>query len=233
MKAAIIAAGHGERLQQGGVFTPKPLIPIGNETLIGRVIRAAGHVKATSVGCVVNGLKPEVADYLRSSSWPIPVELVVKTTSGSMESLFALAPLLWDEPFLLFTVDTVFEFRALERFLAEARETQGHGALAVTSFVDDEKPLWAKLDNDRKITALGENAQPSPYVTAGFYYFSPDIFSMTDAARARRMSALRQFLGLLLEGGFVLSGIPVQKTVDVDHAEDIEKARRYLEEIGG
>ncbi len=233
MKAAIIAAGHGERLKEGGVATPKPLISIGNETLIARLIRAAGHVKATSVGCIVNGLISAVEDYLRSSPWPIPVELIVKTTSGSMESLFTLAPLLQDEPFLLFTVDTVFEFRALERFLAEAREAKGHGALAVTPFVDDEKPLWARLDIHRKITALGEKAQPSPYVTAGFYYLHPDIFSMIDAARARRMSALRQFLGLLLDRGFTLSGIPVQKTVDVDHVEDIEKARKYLEEIGG
>jgi NDP-sugar pyrophosphorylase family protein len=233
MKAAIIAAGLGERLKQGGVVIPKPLIPIGNETLIARVIRAAGHVKATSVVCIVNGLKPEVADYLRSSSWPIPVEVIVKTTSGSMESLLTLAPFLQDEPFLLFTVDTVFEFRSLERFLVEARELKGHGALALTQFIDDERPLWARVDNHRKITALGENAQPTPYVTAGFYYLKPDIFAMAGAARARRMSALRQFLSLLLDRGFTLSGIPVRKTVDVDRAEDIDKARNYLEAIGG
>ncbi|HVP80744.1 MAG TPA: sugar phosphate nucleotidyltransferase [Thermodesulfobacteriota bacterium] len=233
MKAAIIAAGHGERLKRGGIAVPKPLIPIGNETLIARVIRAAGHVKATSVGCIVNGLNPAVDDYLRNSSWPIPVELVVRTTESSMESLFALAPLLQNEPFLLFTVDTIFEFSALEKFLDEARRIEGDGALAVTQFVDDEKPLWARLDNHRRIVAFAEKAQPCPYVTAGFYYFKPNIFSMADVARAKRLSALRQFLGLLLEGGFTFFGIPVSKTVDVDCPEDIEKARRYLEEIGG
>ncbi len=233
MKAAIIAAGHGERLKQGGVSIPKPLIPVGNETLIGRVIRAAHHVRATSVGCIVNGLDPAVADYLQSSSWPIPLELIVRTTSGSMESLFSLAPLLQAEPFLLFTVDTVFDFKALDRFLAEARELKGDGALAVTDFIDDEKPLWTRLDNRRRITALGEEARPCRYATAGFYYFRPHIFSMIDAARAGRFNALRQFLGLLLKSGFVLFGNPVSKTVDVDHPADVEKAQRYLEEIGG
>ncbi len=233
MKAAIIAAGTGERLKQGGVTIPKPMIPIGGETLIARMIRAASHVRATSVDCIVNGLDSTVADYLRSSSWPIPVELIVKTTSGSMESLFTLAPLLQSEPFLLFTVDTVFDFKALERFWSGARQRNGGGVLAVTDFVDDEKPLWAKLDGSLRILALGEDARPSPYVTAGFYYFSPDIFSMIDAARAKGLNALREFLGLLLEKGFTFFGFPVSKTVDVDTPGDIQKARRYLEEIEG
>ena len=233
MKAAIIAAGQGERLSKGGVDIPKPLVPIRKEPLIARVIRAATHVEATSIACIVNDLNPAVADYLRNSSWPIPLELIVRTTESSMESLFALAPLLQDEPFLLFTVDTVFKFIDLEKFLAEARGLEGEGALAVTQFVDDEKPLWARLDDRRRIVAFAEKAQPCPYVTAGFYYFKPDIFAMADAARVKRLSALRQFLGLLLEKGFTFFGIPVSKTIDVDCPEDIEKARRYLEEIGG
>jgi NDP-sugar pyrophosphorylase family protein len=104
--------------------------------------------------------------------------------------------------------------------------------LAVTRFVDDEKPLWARLDKSQRIVALGDEARPGRYVTAGFYYFKPEIFSLIDAARTRRLSALRQFLGFLLENHFRLYGIPVSKTVDVDTPEDIEKANKYLMEVG-
>lgn len=41
MKAAIIAAGLGERMAKGGISTPKPLIPVAGRPLISRVINTA------------------------------------------------------------------------------------------------------------------------------------------------------------------------------------------------
>lgn len=232
MKAGIIAAGRGERMSRGGVFTPKPLIPLGGEPLIARVIRAAAHVRATSVVCIVNDLHQTVVEYLRSRCWPVPLELIVKSTPSSMESLFSLAPLLEGEPFLLLTVDAVFGFSTLERFCARAAALPGaDGVLALTRFIDDEKPLWARMDRRHRIMALGEAARPSRYVTAGFYYFNPIIFRLVESARLQRTGALRHFLGLLLERGYSLFGIPVAKTVNVDDPGDIEKARIHLRKV--
>lgn len=229
MKAGIIAAGTGERLAAKGIPTPKPLIRIGGEPLIARVIRAAASVRVTSIACIINDLNPEVDSYLRSGAWPVPLDIIKKTTPSSMESLFSLAPLLADEPFLLLTVDAVFPFTSLKRFLARASAlTDAQGVLALTRFVDDEKPLWVKTDQDHRITAIGDAARPSPYVTAGFYYFEPSIFHLIESARAQGLSALRQFLGLVLDSGYRLYGIPVSKSIDVDHPEDIETAEQFV-----
>ncbi len=229
MKAGIIAAGTGERLAQRGISTPKPLIRIGGEPMIARVIRAAASVGATSIACIINDLTPEVDRYLRSGTWPVPLDIIKKTTPSSMESLFTLAPMLADEPFLLFTVDAIFPFTSLKRFLTRAFTlTDAQGVLALTRFVDDEKPLWVRTDPYHKVTAIGEPARTSPHVTAGFYYFEPSIFHLVEPARARGLSALRQFLGFLLDSGYRLYGIPVSKTIDVDHPEDIEMAERYV-----
>jgi NDP-sugar pyrophosphorylase family protein len=233
MKAGIIAAGKGERFVREGIPIPKPLICVGGEPLIARVIRAAANVRVSSIACIVNDLSPAVSNYLRSGTWPIPLELVKKTTPSSMESLFSLAPFLNDEPFLLFTVDAVFRFKTLETFLEKACAfEEADGVLALTRFVDDEKPLWVKTDTHHKIISIGDGARPSRYVTAGFYYFKPDIFKMMSKARSRRMNALRQFLALLLESGLSVYGVPVSKTVDIDYPEDIEKAERYLGRAG-
>lgn len=232
MKAAIIAAGTGERLIAGGVDIPKPLLPVGGRPLIARIVDAAARLGLSSVACIVNDVKPAVAEYMRSTAWPIPVELTVKTTPSSMESLFCLQPMLRDGPFLLFTVDVVVGFSMLQRFLASATNyPDAAGILALTDFIDDQKPLWVEVDENSRITAMGETAGGSRYVTAGFYYFRPDIFAMVEEARALKLSALRQFLGLLVARGYVLGGLAVGKTVDVDHPEDIHKAEVYLREI--
>ncbi len=233
MKVGIIAAGTGERLARGGILIPKPLVPIGGEPLIARAIRAAASVQASSVACIVNDLNPEVVRYLRSGTWPVPLQLIVRTTPNSMESLFSLAPLLEEGPFLLLTVDAVFGFGTLHRFLLRARGLEvGAGALALTGWMDDERPLWAKTDSQDRIVALGDRAKGC-YVTAGFYYFTPEIFRKMEAARQASLQALRQFLSLLVDTGYPLYGFPVAKTFDVDHPEDIAQAERALRQLEG
>ena len=187
MKMGIIAAGTGERLAAGGVRIPKPLVPIAGQPLIARAIAAGAAAGAGAVACIVNDLHPEVARFLRAERWPVPVEVVVKTTPNSMESLFALAPHLDGDPFLLSTVDAVFAPAEVARFLAAASALDGSdGVLALTRHVDDEKPLWAAVDERSRITALGAAAAGGGFVTAGVYYFTPG-----DLRRDRRGAAGR------------------------------------------
>lgn len=232
MKAAIIAAGEGSRLAAGGIATPKPLVPVAGEPLISRTIRAAAAAGASSIHCIVSERSPELVDYLETGPWPVPVERVVKTTPSSMESLFQLAPLVADDLFLLLTVDAVFPFPLLRRFVSTASAfDDADGVLALTEHVDDEKPLWAQLNTAGRIVALGDGARPSPYITAGFYLFRPSVFSLIEQSRNRGFSALRMFLGLLVERHFKIYGVPVAKTIDVDTPADLAAAEAYLEDL--
>jgi len=232
MKVGIIAAGKGERLKKGGIFTPKPLIPICGIPIIERTIRAAIDAGASFIACIINAIEHKVFEYLNSKSWPVPFRLIVKTTPSSMESLFNLAPFL-DEPFLLLTVDAVYPFETLKEFVNKAKTTNGDGILAVTKFIDDEKPLWVKLDDKDRIIKIGNEAYPTIYVTAGFYYFSPIIFKLVNEAREKRLKALREFLSLLVKKGYTIYGIPVSKVIDLDHPEDIKKAEIFIKEYEG
>jgi NDP-sugar pyrophosphorylase family protein len=232
MKMAIIAAGLGERMTSGGIATPKPLIPIWGRPLVARIIDAAATLRASSVACIVNDVNPQVERFLRTGPWRLPVELVVKTTPSSMESLFSLEHLLQDEPFLLFTVDVVFSIQTIHDFLGKARMLNGaKGALALTDHVDDEKPLWVAIDETNRITGIGDAAKGTPFITSGFYYFFPEVFRLIPKARRMRLGALRQFLGLIIDEGIPLCGIPVAKTLDVDYPADIEKAEVFVKEI--
>ena len=233
MKMGIIAAGTGERLAAGGVHTPKPLVPIAGQPLIARAIAAGVAAGADAVACIVNDLHPEVARFLRAERWPVPVEVVVRTTPNSMESLFALAPHLDDGPFLLSTVDAVCAPQTVARFVGAASALEGSdGALALTRHVDDEKPLWAAVDERSRVTALGAAAAGGGFVTAGVYYFTPGIFAEIGAARRAGFTALRRFLAHLVDSGYRLHGLPVGQTVDVDHPADIDAAEALLKESG-
>lgn len=233
MKGGIIAAGKGERLAAGGELTPKPLVPIGGEPMIGRLVRVIAEAGITSLCCIINEESAATREYLLSQPWPLPFQLIRKTTDNSMESLFALAPLLQEAPFVLFTVDAVFSALTLRRFLAGAASLPfAEGVLALTRFCDDEKPLRVEIDRGHKIRRIGETGDIGHRVTAGFYRFEPSVFDFAKTARARGLSALRQLLGFLLETGYGLYGISVAKTIDIDRPEDVVEAENYLKNYG-
>jgi NDP-sugar pyrophosphorylase family protein len=229
MKAAIIAAGLGERLQKDGIRSPKPLVRVAGRPLIDYVLDAVTAAGIDQVACIVNDISSGIEEHCRRS-WPqLELEFVRRTTPSSMESLFTLSPMLRDGRFVLLTTDAIFAPAVLAEFIrcAAARE-RADGMLALASFVDDEKPLWARIDAGGRVVALGDDARGSGLVTAGFYVFDPVIFEEIDTARRRRFGALRQFLGLLLERGYEIYGELVGKTVDVDRPRDIAVAEKFV-----
>jgi NDP-sugar pyrophosphorylase family protein len=231
MKAGIIAAGLGERLIAGGLSMAKPLVPINGEPMIARLIRLVAEARITSLCCIINERSPSLEEYLTARPWPLRFELIKKSTDNSMESLFTLAPLLREGPFLLFTVDTVFRSSTLKRFLVGVEALPSARAiLALTRFSDDEKPLRVEIGHDHRVQRIGEavGAGRRLAVTAGFYWFDPSVLDLIDEARSRGLSALRQFLCFLPEAGCDLYGISVAKTIDVDRPEDVAQAETYL-----
>ncbi|HYD49019.1 MAG TPA: NDP-sugar synthase [Terriglobales bacterium] len=229
MKAAILAAGLGERLQQVGIATPKPLLPVAGKALIDHTLAGVVAAGLTTVAGIVNEIHDGVEEHCRQR-WPeLRFEWVRRTTPSSMESLFALAPLL-DEPFLLLTVDAIVAPDVLAEFVAMSRLRwpAADGVLALTSFVDDEKPLWVRRREDGRLIELGADAAGSDWITSGFYLFRPTIFAEIEAARCQRFTALRQFLGHLLARGCDLRGAVVGKTVDVDRPEDVATAEAFI-----
>jgi len=229
MKAALIAAGLGERLRAGGVTVPKPLVEIAGQPLIDHVLGAVAAAGIEDVACIFNQADDAVDDHCRRRAGVPRLHIVRRTTPSSMESLFTLAPLLRDAPFLLLTVDAVFAPAVLRDFLAAAaRLPDADVVLAVTDFVDDEKPLRLALAAGGRVTALGNDAATSPLVTAGFYVLHPRVFAEIDAARAARYTALRQYLGHLLRRAYRVYGVRAGKTVDVDRPQDIATADAFV-----
>ncbi len=229
MKAGIIAAGLGERFRSAGIVTPKPLLVVGGKTLLERAAEAVADAGAEEIALIVNGESPEVARYVRKRRWPVPVALTVKTTPSSMESFFTLEPFLRGSPFLLTTVDAVMARGTLAALASSGLAAGPCGTLAVTSFVDDENPLWARLGAQGEILALGRAASGSGWVTSGAYFFHPSVYDHVGEARRRGLGRLREFLAMLVELGERLFGHRAGDSIDVDRPEDIAAAERFLE----
>jgi NDP-sugar pyrophosphorylase family protein len=236
MRGGIIAAGHGDRLGRAGFGVPKPLVGVAGRPLIERTLDAFRAAGVSQVACIVNEESGAVvAAHCRERVRDIALTFVHRTTPSSMESLFTLAPLLCEpastDPFLVMSVDAIIAPQAVRDFATAAiARSDADGVLALTTFVDDEKPVRVQCAADGRITALGSVVQikGSATVTAGFYVFRPSIFAEVAAARAARFMALRELLAHLVAHGYRLYGERVPKCIDVDRPEDLAAAEAFV-----
>ena len=235
MKFAILAAGEGSRLFREGVGVPKPLVRVGGETLIGRLLRIFHQQGAEETVVIVNQLHPETEAYVRSlmaEGQYGPIRLVVKTTPSSMHSFHALSPYLQDAPFCLTTVDTIFREEEFSNYVKAFRQqiADGHtdGVMGVTDYIDDEKPLYVETDDTLRILNFLDHQEHPRYISGGIYGLTSSAIETLNGCMERGESRMRNFQRALLTDGRQLTAWAFSKVLDIDHADDIKKAEAFL-----
>ncbi len=231
MKFAIISAGEGSRLSQEGVQLPKPLVQLNGEAMIDRLIRIFAKNRASQVVIIINNEVQATKEHLvkLKESMALPLEVVVKTTPSSMHSFYEISPYLKDDKFCLTTVDTVFREEEFTHFIDAFRASENDGMMAVTDYIDDEKPLYISTDRKLNITGFYDAMTPDcQYISGGIYCLSPKAINVLQSCIEKGISRMRNFQRQLVAEGMKLTAYPFSKILDVDHASDIIKAEAFL-----
>ena len=256
MKFAIIAAGDGSRLAQEGVTEPKPLVKVRGERLIDRLIRIFMGNNATEIVVICNEQMSDVASHLKMiqdkglNGLPVPLRFVVKSTPSSMHSFYELRNFLRDDPFILTTVDTIFDESEFHDYVLSFQDkiAQGTDALmGVTDYIDDEKPLYVGVDNVMRINGYYDTPQAelgkkigasdmringyydtpqadSRFISAGIYGLTAPSLNILEACIEKGESRMRNFQRALVAAGLQIEAFPLTKVFDIDHIDDIRKA---------
>lgn len=231
MRFAIIAAGEGSRLAEEGVAVPKPLVPIGGVPMLERLVRIFERQEAEEICLIVNRLHPETEAFARqlALTTSCPLRILVETTPSSMHSFAVLAPYLDGTPFCLTTVDTIFredEFhKYIEAFMAEAPDA----LMAVTHYIDDEKPLYVQTDAAMRVLAFADT-EPlgNVFASGGIYCMQPVVLKTLVRCMKEGRERMRNFQRALLEDHLDVRAYSLSKILDVDHVGDIAKAEAFL-----
>ena len=238
MNFGIIAAGEGSRLVEEGVAYPKPLVPLNGVPMIGRLIDIFTRAGAGMICIIVNEQMTEVRQYIerRIADSDTVIKLVVKSTPSSMHSFYEISKELRGHGrFIVTTVDTIFheaDFIGYVRAYENAPETV-QGMMALTRYIDDEKPLYVDTNNEMDITGFLDS--PTDGWKAGMKFISGGIYGLGDAAvdvlqlcLDNNVSRMRNYQRSLIENGLHIKGYDMGKIIDVDHAGDIKKAEEFL-----
>ena len=231
MNYAIIAAGEGSRLAQEGISQPKPLVKLHGEAMIDRLIRIFTAHGATSITVIINVHMPAVAEHLRRQKFCVPFKLIEASTPSSMHSFHVLAKHLPPGKFCLTTVDTIFQEMPFADFIHRFKQDdQLDGYFAVTSFIDDEKPLYVRTDEEMTIQGFYDQAyEGAHFISGGIYclHTSSALQILADQIAAGN-ARMRNYQRALISAGLRIKAHAFEKIIDVDHAADIETALSML-----
>jgi NDP-sugar pyrophosphorylase family protein len=231
LSGAILAAGQGQRLRPASGTLPKPLIDLGGQPLLLRQIGMLAGRGARPIHVIVNSDTHRLM-HQHGLRLPDPVELLVRDTANSMESLLELGKRIAPGLFLLMTVDAVLRGTDFHTFVTNATKTIANqalrldGALGVVNWRGDANPLFVQTSDESVITGLGQ--QQSPMVTAGIYLFSTVIFDHAAEARLHGLNAMRGFLAMLVEKAMRFAALELPQAIDVDDAADLRAAHEML-----
>lgn len=231
MKFAIISAGEGSRLSQEGVQLPKPLVKLSGKSMIDRLIDIFIENDAEEIVVIINNevqmTKEHMVELQKKVS--VPLRVIVKTTPSSMHSFYELSKYLKDDKFCMTTVDTIFREDEFADYIEAFKNSDKDGMMAVTDYIDDEKPLYISTDENLKITGFHDlKTDGCKYISGGIYCLTAKAISTLEKCMANGLSRMRNFQRELIVDGMNLEAYPFSKILDVDHATDIVKAEDFL-----
>lgn len=227
--AILLAAGEGSRLRPAAPF--KPLCPVDGRPLIQHALQGLTAAGLSRAIVVLGYGADEIEAHLRSSHWPILVEMVrvedYRKPNGS--SLLAAEPLLQrGEQTLLAMCDHLVD-PTLYRRLAHAGA--GYGArLGIDRrlghpWVDPEDVTCVATDGDA-IMAIGKGLEPHDCYDTGVFAIGQPLF---DALHMLDAPSLTEGMRILAaQGRAQVVDCSDLDWIDVDDAPALAKAEAWL-----
>tara|TARA_Y100000590_G_scaffold437577_1_gene559372 strand:+ start:139 stop:840 length:702 start_codon:yes stop_codon:yes gene_type:complete len=116
MKAMILAAGFGRRLHPLTLEKPKPLLEIGNETLLSNTLRFLEKSEIEEVVINVHYLGNKIINYIKEKKFNLKINIVeekdkIYDTGGGILNTLKLFS---EEPFIVINPDTIWNVKYLE-----------------------------------------------------------------------------------------------------------------------
>lgn len=230
----IIAAGDGNRIKEEGSYLPKPLVEIEGQPMIGRLINLMEICGANSISIIVNSDMPEVWDYLQEMipTSKCELKMISKKTPSSMHSFYELINLMKPaDKFIVTTVDTIFKGVDFKKYVDHFKNAPKEidGLMGVTTYIDDEKPLYVETDFRDRIVAYSDSpSEYVKYISAGIYGLRQSAIPVLQECINSGTNRMRNFQRKLVNEGLHLDIFDLGKVLDVDHLSDIEKANAFL-----
>jgi len=185
-KAMILAAGFGKRILPLTLNCPKPLLKIGEETLLSNTLKFLELFGVKQVVVNVHYLEEQIIDYINKNKFNLTVHIVkeenkiLDTGGGVLNAIQYFS----NEPFLIINPDTIWsshylkELKLMEKIFFENKKSK-----CSILVVKKEKSFDQSLRGDFNLKnnlISRKDKNDLNYIYVGLQIIKPEVFSGLD-----------------------------------------------------
>ncbi len=182
-KAMILAAGFGKRLHPLTLKTPKPLLKIGNETLLSNTIKFLSYIGINQIVINVHYLGDQIIEYINKNKFNTNIHIIeekneiLDTGGGVLNAIKYFS----NEPFLIINPDTIWnydylnEIKLMEKIFLKNIKNKCT-LLIVNKNKSSDKSLNGDFSLDNHLITR-KKEETFKYIYTGLQIIKPDAFS--------------------------------------------------------
>ena len=185
-KAMILAAGFGKRIYPLTLKNPKPLLKIGNETLLSNALKFLELFGIKQAVINVHYLREQIVEYLDKSQFNLTINIVnekdkiLDTGGGVLNAIQHFS----NEPFLIINPDTIWNSHYLEELrLMEKAFFENEKDKCSLLVVNKKKSFDQSFKGDFSLENNLINRKDKNnlnYIYTGLQIIKPEVFSNLD-----------------------------------------------------
>ncbi|MEM3609227.1 MAG: sugar phosphate nucleotidyltransferase, partial [Candidatus Bathyarchaeia archaeon] len=237
MKAVVLAAGEGVRLQPVTTTRPKHLIKLGGKPILEHCLDALKTAGIEETLIVIHYMEEKIRNYFGDGkNFGLKIEYVEQeAVKGTGNAIGAAEPYVKGE-FLVAYGDLLFTAEAVKSVINLHKKEKPAASMAVVPVDETEDYGIVELDKDNRVKRIVEKPSrgeaPSKLANAGIYVFTEEIFDKIKrtAASVRGEWEITDTMSMLLKDKMpvLAAQIPADDWIDIGRPWDLLEANRWV-----
>ena len=227
-KAMILAAGFGKRIYPLTLKNPKPLLKIGNETLLSNALKFLELFGIKQAVINVHYLREQIVEYLDKSQFNLTINIVnekdkiLDTGGGVLNAIQHFS----NEPFLIINPDTIWNSHYLEELrLMEKAFFENEKNKCSLLVVNKKKSFDQSFKGDFSLENNLINRKDKNnlnYIYTGLQIIKPEVFSSLDT----KIFSINKIWDKLIESNELYG---MESNIDFLHVSTLDIYKSLLE----
>jgi len=235
LKAVILAAGEGLRLQPITSTRPKHLIKVGGKPILEHCLSAVKTSGINDVLIVVHYMEDAIRQFFGDGKkFGLKIDYAEqKAVLGTGNAISVIEPYVSDA-FLLVYGDLLFSAEAVKKIVTLHKEENPAATMAVVPVENPENYGMVELENEKYVKRIIEKPNrekaPTNLANAGIYVFSMEIFEKireTSASTRGEWEITDAISQLAKEKTVLAAKISKDDWIDIGRPWDLLEANRW------